>query len=565
MFGNWENTLKINSLLIVLSILLPTFGINNSAMAAEKIYASYSALEISIPIRVLESYAKYGVINTDLAGYYQYIPTNQLEEFRKILIQPLKISPSVAAQFLDTQQGQFILHRLTALIKTSFYTQESKSQALRTALIAAAADPEGLNLLTLLRKYPQNSISIDVASGMQIARELEKMISTTEEAIATIKQQSDLEVEINFADKLSQLPKFTNQANLSIKKQTIEFFDSIRHRHLSTDIYIPHTQQPAPVIIISHGLGLDSSNFRYLANHLAKHGFAVVIPNHPGSDTQQLQSLLEGNTNQVAEANEFIDRPLDIKYILDQLESDPQFQRRLNLQQVGVFGQSLGGYTALALSGAKINFQQLEKDCHGEKLRNTWNMSLLLQCGALELSKHSQVGNNLQDPRIKGVIAVNPITSAIFGQGGLSKIRTPVMIVGSSEDTVAPALYEQILPFSWITHPEKYLVMLMGGTHFSTIGNSNPDSRQMALSKDMIGDASQAYHYINSLSLPFFQTYVANKPEYLPYLNAAYAKSISSQSLGLNLVQSLDPIKLAPILGERLQESNTIKKNFPIP
>jgi len=40
---------------------------------------------------------------------------------------------------------------------------------------------------------------------------------------------------------------------------------------------------------------------------------------------------------------EFINRPLDVKYLLDELErrdkSDP-FQ--LNLQQVGVIGQSLG-------------------------------------------------------------------------------------------------------------------------------------------------------------------------------------------------------------------------------
>ena len=40
-------------------------------MAAEQIHASYSALEISIPISALESYAKYGIINPDLAGYYQ--------------------------------------------------------------------------------------------------------------------------------------------------------------------------------------------------------------------------------------------------------------------------------------------------------------------------------------------------------------------------------------------------------------------------------------------------------------------------------------------------------------
>jgi hypothetical protein len=104
--------------------------------------------------------------------------------------------------------------------------------------------------------------------------------------------------------------------------------------------------------------------------------------------------------------------------------------------------------------------------------------------------------------------------------------------------------------------------MLLGGTHFSTIGNSNPGSNQIALPTNMVGDASQAYYYINALSLPFFQTYVAEKPEYLSYLNAAYAQSISSQSLGLNLVQSLDHLKLAPVLGDNLQETNPGSKKL---
>jgi len=560
MFGNCGKNLRKNSLLLILSMLLSTLGISNSAMAAEQIHAAYSAVEISIPISVLENYAKHGFVNKKFAQYYQYIPTNTLQELKNILIQPLKISPAVASQFLDTQQGKFILKRLTELIKTKSHFPESESQNLRTALISAAGEPEGLNLLNLLRKYPQNSISIDLISGWKIARELEKMISETEKAIATLTQASNLEAATISLENLSKLPK---QPNFPIQKQTLKLFDSLRNRYLSTDIYIPNTQNSAPIIVISHGLGLNSSNFHYLGKNLANYGFAVVIPNHPSSYEEKVKSLI--NSNQVIQPHEFKDRPLDIKYILDQLESDPQFQKRLNFQQVGVFGQSLGGYTALALAGAKINFQQLKKDCDLDKLRNTWNMSLLLQCRALELPNQSEKEYNLQDKRVKAAIAVNPITSSIFGQVGLSQIRTPIMIIGSSEDTVAPALYEQILPFSWVTYPHKYLVMLLGGTHFSTIGNSNLESTQIALPKDMVGDASQARRYMNALSLPFFQTYVAKKPEYISYLNAAYFQSISSQSLGLNLVQSFDHIKLAPVLDDHPQKTNPVKKNFLIP
>ncbi|MHC5727993.1 MAG: alpha/beta hydrolase family protein, partial [Nostoc sp.] len=170
---------------------------------------------------------------------------------------------------------------------------------------------------------------------------------------------------------------------------------------------------------------------------------------------------------------------------------------------------------------------------------------------------------NLRYERVKAAIAVNPITSSIFGKAGLSQIKTPVMIVGSSDDTVAPALSEQILPFSWFANSQKYLVMLLGATHFSTIGNGNPGNQQVALPADMIGDASQARRYMNVLSLPFFQTYVAGRPKYLSYLNAAYTQSISSKSLGLSLVQSLSKTELAQALASDRAKAQYYQKNAP--
>ncbi|MFL9449630.1 alpha/beta hydrolase family protein [Tolypothrix bouteillei VB521301_2] len=79
---------------------------------------------------------------------------------------------------------------------------------------------------------------------------------------------------------------------------------------------------------------------------------------------------------------------------------------------------------------------------------------------------------NLFDPRVKAVIAINPVDSIIMGQDSLSQIKIPVMIVSSSADTIAPALLEQIQPFSWLTTPNKYLVLINGGTHFSAIAES---------------------------------------------------------------------------------------------
>ncbi|WP_373529122.1 alpha/beta hydrolase [Nostoc sp.] len=554
--------------MLVLSTLLPTFGISNSVLAAERIYASYSALELSISVSTLENYAKIGVINEDLAAYQQYLPLQQLQELRRILLNRVKVSPVVVSQLLYTPQGEFLLHRLAQVIKTKSRQPEPKFDTLRSALILASAESGGLTLLNVLRKYPTSSIRLDVAEVLEIATELEKLVNQTHRAIAVVSQRSKIEAVTIKQPNLSQLPDLQIPGKLKSQKYTLKFFDSTRNRLLLTDVYIPNIQNAASVIVISHGLGLNSSNFQYLATHLASYGFVVAVPNHPGSNIKQLHSLLNKRAIEVAEPSEFKDRPMDITYILNQLEkgnqSDSRFKGRLNLQQVGVFGQSLGGYTALALAGAKINFEQLKQDCQPAALQNTWNMSLLLQCRTLELRVgKSDKDYNLRDERVKAAIAVNPITSSIFGKTGLSQIKTPVMLISSSDDTVAPALSEQILPFSWLANSHKYLVMLVGGTHFSIIGNGNSVNQQVALPADMIGDAFQARRYMNVLSLPFFETYVAASPQYISYLNAAYAQSISSKSLGLSLVKSLNTTELAQLLD--LKGAKPVKKKSPTP
>ncbi len=535
-------------------------------LAAERIYTTFSAIETSISVTALEKYAEDGIIAHELAFYQQYLPPKQSQELQGILLTPVKVSPVVVSQFLYTPEGEFLLNRLAQVIQPESGQAQGRFQALRSALISASAEPGGLTLLNLLRKYPYSSIHIDLRRSFTIAKQLETVINQTQGAIAAVTKQSNLEAAtIPKLRNFLPLADLRSQGKFQSQKHTLRFFDSKRDRLLLTDVYIPHVQSPAPVIVISHGLGTDSSNFEYLATHLASHGLAVVVPNHPGSSAKQLQTSLHQQTSQLIEPDEFIDQPLDIKYVLNQLEkinqSDSRFESQLNLQQVGVFGQSLGGYTALALVGAQINFPQLAQDCTPKALQKSWNMSLLFQCSALALNPKSSPEYNLQDNRIKAAIAVNPITSSIFGSAGLSQIKTPVMIIGSSDDTVAPALYEQIQPFSWLTTSQKYLVMLLGGTHFSTIGDGNPASQQISLPTDLVGDASQARYYMNVLSLPFFKTYVAGKSQYLPYLNAAYTKTISRASLGLSLVKSFSQTELAQALGRnslKQQSANAI-------
>ena len=381
LFSKWTSNLRKSWLLLVLSVLLSIFGISNYAWTAERIYASYSAFQRSISINTLEKFAVDGEISEELRVYTQYLKPEKIAELRQVLTSQIKVHPAAVSQFLYTSQGEFMLKRLGEVITTDKSESESGFHGLRSALILAAAEPKGLTLLNIFQKYPSSKINIDLARTMQIAEQLETLVNETNKAVATVSAKSDTEAKIPATESIESLPSLNRRGRFTAKKQTLKFFDIARRRLLSTDIYLPDIRSSVPVIVISHGIGTDSSNFRYLAKHLATNGFAVVVPNHPGSDSKQVQSLINGSASEVAQPEEFINRPLDVKFVLDELEKLNKTASRLNnvldLQRIGVFGQSFGGYTALALAGAKINLEKIQQNCNQKALKQTWNMSLL--------------------------------------------------------------------------------------------------------------------------------------------------------------------------------------------
>jgi predicted dienelactone hydrolase len=536
--------------LLNLGLLITPGLMSSPAQGAEQLYLSYGPLEFSLPIASLEVYAKEGKIDQALAVYANYLDSKQLEQLRQVLVTRVDVTPVAIAQFLYSSQGEIILQRIGQIVQTKAY--QDGFYAIRAALIKAAADPEGLTLLNVLQKFPTYGIRINSARGFKIIDQLSNLIRQTEMAIAAVEQQevaeasaqASLQEPVNF----SEMPDLPKAGPVSYSKQSLTLNDLGRRRTFPVDLYLPTSPMTgglAPVIVISHGLGSDRQTFAYLAAHLASYGFAVAVPEHPGSNAQQLQALINGFANEVTAPAELTDRPLDIKFLLDELKRS--FGRRLNLQQVGVIGQSFGGYTALALAGAAINFEQLQKDC--DPSNDSLNLSLLLQCRALALPPSQY---QLQDERIKAAIAINPVGSTIFGESQISKIQVPLMLVAGSDDTVAPALPEQIQPFTWLTTPNKYLVLLKGGTHFSTLDES---TGAIPVPPQAIGpNPAVAQDYMKALSLAFFQTYIAGQSEYQVYLSASYAQFINQYPLPLSLVQSLTENQLKRV---RQRQSST--------
>ncbi|MBE9102671.1 alpha/beta hydrolase [Vacuolonema iberomarrocanum] len=521
--------------------------------SAEEIVASYGLLEFSIPVESLETFANEGHIDRDLANYARHLDEEQLEQLRQYLNEPIPLSAVEVSQLTYSYLGEESLRFLGNIIRTGAW--QNGFHSLRGGLVLAAIEPEGLTLLNVMKQFPTSTLRIDTQYAWQIARDFTQLFEHNEQSIDLIAQLANQEAEdANYSTAI----ELDISGNSIWQKDVLSLFDESRERHITVDFYQPNTTSPAPLIVVSHGLAASRDGLGELAEHLASHGLAVAVVEHPNSNFQQVANLLEGLAQEVAEPSEFIDRPLDISYLLDELDSLNQsgsLQTRLNLQQIGVVGHSFGGYTALALVGADFEPLTLNQTCNPTQFNsNVANVSLLLQCSALQLP---DLDTDLHDERIQAAFVFNPIGSALFGESGLQQINAPVFVVAGSEDWVAPALLEQICPFTRLESSNKYLALIQGGGH----GYAEPTVDQNRLLNELTGsDPTTAKRYLKALSLAFFNTHIREQSEYQAFLSAGYAQSLNQSPLELHLIKELSDTQIAQSTNF---ECSDIAKFFP--
>ncbi|MGI2905480.1 alpha/beta hydrolase [Tolypothrix sp. VBCCA 56010] len=519
------------------------------SIAADQIAFYYPPFgEFTLSTDSLETFAKEGKITKDFAFYAERATPQQLAQLRELLQQKFKVTPTLVSQFSYSPLGEKVVQRLGELIQTD--KQQNGFYAIRGALILAATDPEGLSVVNVLRRFPSNSVRINFTEGLQVVSNLTDLLKRRDAIVAFIQKEANAEAETAKID-FSKQPDLRSPGNFRFSKITLQLKDQTRDRRLPVDLYLPTpplspSPTPSPLIVISHGVASDRFAFVYLAQHLASYGFAVAALEHPGSNAQRFQQYFAGLAGP-PEPTELINRPLDVKFVLNELQrlekSDPRMQGKLNFQQVGAFGHSYGGYTVFTLAGAKINFGQIRQDCNPNK---SLNLSVFLQCRANELTSANYP---LKDDRIKAVFTVNPFVSSIFGESEVRQIKLPFMVVSGTQDIVTPTVPEQIRPFTWLGSKNKYLAVIENATHFTALAESTEDNGVLPIPPAFLGPPSKdAHSYLNALSVAFFETYLLNRPEYQVYLQPAYAKYISKAPLNLSFLQSLTPEQLTPFV-----------------
>lgn len=501
------------------------------AKAAEEIVFQRGLFTSSLRVEDLERFAEDGTVSKELRGHLERLGVNEeeWETYQSYLQLSVEVDPLVLDRYLNSSFGDEILTEIGNTVQT--VSRLNGKSSLRAAINRAARDPDGLTPLNVLRQLPIDPlVQFDDAQALhQAARQI---IDGTISAIESIQQLSAEEIAAQSVDiDYSELPDLRLPGRYGVERFDFELEDVSRDRRFKVFVYRPHQWLPGktPVVVLSHGLGDAPEVFRVEAEHLASYGFFVAVPQHPGSDALYQAAFRRGIEGEIYQIDEFLERPRDVTHLLDELErlNAAEYEGRLDLENVGMGGHSYGGYTALALAGAKIDFQNLAEDC-AQRFREL-NLSLLLQCDALKLLNQDY---DFRDSRITSIAVKNPFTSSIFGPDGIAEVEVPVMLIAGSHDPVTPAVYEQFRAFRWFSTKPRYLLLMEGQAHVDISALDVGVTQILDLVESLnLAPPEQLEQYSKALSVAFFETHTARRVDHRLYLRSAYADHLSQEQL----------------------------------
>ena len=501
-----------------------TLGAISPGFAADRLNLRLGPFEQSIAVSDLERFAKSGEIPPTLQLYAAVLTP----EFRRTLTSRLELDPKLGTQvvqdLLKSQSGRQVLDSIRQA------APGLSLETLQAGFWLAARQANGLDAIGVIKAIPQESVTVDVTQALGMASQLNFSYWKSQGIRSMLERGLDAG---SSSFRASFDPSIAGDQ--SVQEDSLLFVDAARNRQLPVDFYWSATNPQAPLVVITPGFEANRKFLAYLARHLASHGLTVAAIEHPFlSRNRALPSL---NPDRLIPASEFVDRPKDIQFLLDEfakLNQQPgALQGKLNTERVTVIGHSLGGYEALALAGAELRIDQLREFCRTSGLLNRVPADWL-QCAASELPQNRV---SLRDPRVVQAIALNPAIGQIFGKSGLKSVTTPTLILTSTDDTLAPAFSQQLQPFLQLPTP-KYLLTAIGTTHLSVSdpGNFSGAIAQGTLVKERRGqEVEPLRRLLQGVSLAFIKQTTAEAQIYQPFLSPEYARSLSKPDLPLRL------------------------------
>ncbi len=543
-------------------------GATTAVQAAQTVVVRRGSSTKSIDVADLKTLAETGSASPSLQGYAQRLRPQERETILSALKANFNINPVAVRNFLNTPSGNSLVSALASVTSRSDRVGEL---LVKSALVQGAREAKGLSLISFVQAYPSSRIEINLDRAFQVANNFNRAFWQSQAFMAAIAPQ--------LTPKHPQLnlpfdPTQPGSAAVQVLQLTLN--DRQRRREIPVDVYWSTAASGnKPIIVFSHGLGSVRTDMRYLAEHLASHGYVVAVLEHPGSNETHIRNALFGKTplldaknflnrpqeisffldqllrraliDQVPllEAQEFLNRPKDISFVLDELNKLNQtagpLQGKLASDRAMVVGYSLGGSTALSLAGAELQLTELKQRCPGNVL--TYSLGENAQCFARDLPEDRY---QLRDSRIKAAIALSPTTSLLFGETGLTKVAVPTLITAGSADKTTPILTEQVMAFDQMPSP-KWLVGFVGGTHLSVKDPSTtmdqagqPDT--LYSGGEVVGEqAVDVRNYVKAIALSMAAQLTDEASQYTIFLTPEYAQYASTERFPIRLVTKIPP------------------------
>jgi predicted dienelactone hydrolase len=167
-----------------------------------------------------------------------------------------------------------------------------------------------------------------------------------------------------------------------------------------------------PLIVVSHG----KRGF-FIGHHdtdevLADAGFIVAAIDHPGDNVS--------DPSRSDDLSIYVERPQDIKRLIDFMIAPSPFAARIDPQRIGFFGFSRGGYTGLVLIGANPDWASATAMCQHFASH---------ACEQI-LRKEFPTEPLTHDPRIKAAVIADPLAVA-FTADSFAAVKVPVQLWAS--------------------------------------------------------------------------------------------------------------------------------------
>ena len=265
----------------------------------------------------------------------------------------------------------------------------------------------------------------------------------------------------------------------------IEIQDGVTGERFSVAIWYPTTAQPsitefgpysmrvaraaAPsdgkfgLVVISHGSGGDAFAHRDLAMALASAGYVVAAPMHPRDNFQDMSG--------VGSVSVWTGRPKQVSRVIDRVLEDKALGPLIQRERIGVVGHSSGGYTALAVAGAKPSMNALVQHC--KEIPEDARFCSFGGAAARQADQKDGDIPDVHDRRVRAIVLLAP-HAALFTDEALSNLAVPVRIYGAERDDLTPVQFHAQRLAKVLAGKAEY-VQIKGAGHFSFIA-SFPDA-----------------------------------------------------------------------------------------